>query len=65
MDDVTNIRIGQLPDDSPYVKPFRFYYTQGGKEKNWDLLKVHDSVSIIVFNEDQQKLVLVKQFRPG
>ena len=35
MDNVTEIRIGPLPADSPYMKPFRMYYTQGGKEKNW------------------------------
>lgn len=65
MEDITNIHYGALPADSPYVKPFRFYYTQNGKQKNWDLLKVHDSVSIVIFNVTRQKLVFVKQFRPG
>ncbi|XP_055587094.1 uridine diphosphate glucose pyrophosphatase NUDT14-like [Uranotaenia lowii] len=65
MNDISNIHYGPLPADSPYVKPFRFYYTQNGKEKNWDLLKVHDSVSIIIFNSTRQKLVFVKQFRPA
>lgn len=41
------------------------YYVQNGKEKNWDLLKVHDSVSIIILNKTRNKLVFVKQFRPG
>ncbi|KXJ81678.1 hypothetical protein RP20_CCG018288 [Aedes albopictus] len=65
MNDVSNIHYGPLPEDSPYVKPFRFYYTQNGKEKSWDLLKVHDSVSVVIFNTSRQKLVLVKQFRPA
>uniref|UniRef100_A0A8D8MKI8 Uridine diphosphate glucose pyrophosphatase NUDT14 n=1 Tax=Culex pipiens TaxID=7175 RepID=A0A8D8MKI8_CULPI len=65
MEDITNIHYGPLPADSPYVKPFRFYYTQNGKQKNWDLLKVHDSVSIVIFNVTRQKLVFVKQFRPA
>ena len=65
IDKVTNITYGPLPQDSPYVKPFRFHYTQNGKEKSWDLLKVHDSVSIIIFNVTRKVLVFVKQFRPG
>lgn len=65
MEDVKDIRYGPLPEDSPYVKPFRLYYIQNGKEKNWDCLKVHDSVAIIIFNVTRKKLVLVKQFRPA
>lgn len=65
MEDVTDIRLGPLPADSPYVKPFRMYFKQNGMEKNWDLLKVHDSVAIIIFNTTRNKLVLVKQFRPA
>ncbi|XP_055679571.1 uridine diphosphate glucose pyrophosphatase NUDT14-like [Lutzomyia longipalpis] len=65
MDKVTALRYEPLPEDSPYVKPFRMYYTQNGVEKNWDLLKVHDSVAIIIFNKTTQNLLLVKQFRPA
>jgi len=65
MEDVTDIRLGPLPADSPYVKPFRMYFKQNGVEKNWDLLKVHDSVAIIIYNITRHKLVLVKQFRPA
>lgn len=64
MEAVTNVYLGPLPD-SPYVKPKRFFYTQNGKEKNWDLLEVHDSVAIIVFNVTRRVMVFVKQFRPG
>lgn len=65
MEDITNIRMGPLPEDSPYVKPYRMYFTQNGMEKNWDLMKVHDSVAILIFNVTRKKLVLVKQFRPA
>ncbi|XP_055617545.1 uridine diphosphate glucose pyrophosphatase NUDT14-like [Toxorhynchites rutilus septentrionalis] len=65
MNDISNIYYGPLPPDSPYVKPFRFHYTQNGKEKSWDLLKVHDSVSIVILNTSRQKLVFVRQFRPA
>lgn len=65
MENITKIRYSSLPADSPYVKPSRMYYVQNGKEKNWDLLKVHDSVSIIILNKTRNTLVFVKQFRPG
>lgn len=65
MENISKVWLGPLPADSPYVKPFRMYYVQNGVEKNWDLLKVHDSVAIILFNTTRQKLVLVRQFRPA
>ncbi|KAH8384056.1 hypothetical protein KR009_011917 [Drosophila setifemur] len=65
MENISKVWLGPLPEDSPYVKPFRLYYVQNGVEKNWDLLKVHDSVAIILFNISRQKLVLVRQFRPA
>lgn len=65
MDNISRIWYGPLPADSPYVKPFRLHYVQNGQEKNWDLLKVHDSVAIVIYNRSHEKLVFVKQFRPG
>lgn len=65
MENITKIRYTSLPPDSPYVKPFRMFYVQNGTEKNWDLLKVHDSVAIIILNKTRNTLVFVKQFRPG
>lgn len=64
MEDVTNVHFTPLPD-SPYVKPFRMNYTQCGAKKSWDLLEVHDSVAIILFNVTRKVMVFVKQFRPG
>lgn len=65
MENITEIRYAPLPEDSPYVRPFRMHYVQNGKWKSWDLLKVHDSVSIIILNKTRNTLVFVKQFRPG
>ncbi|XP_013193719.1 uridine diphosphate glucose pyrophosphatase NUDT14 [Amyelois transitella] len=64
MEDLTDVFLTPLPE-SPYVKPLRFNYTQNGKRKTWDLLHVHDSVAIIVFNVSRKVLVFVKQFRPA
>lgn len=65
MENISKIWIENLPPDSSYMKPFRFFYIQDGKEKSWDLLQVHDSVSIIIYNTTSKKLVFVKQFRPA
>ncbi|XP_026725723.1 uridine diphosphate glucose pyrophosphatase-like isoform X2 [Trichoplusia ni] len=65
MEDLTRLYCRPLPSDSPYVKPFRCHYTQGGKQKDWDMLEVHDSVAIIIFNVTRNVLIFVKQFRPA
>lgn len=64
MEDLENVYVSPLPD-SPYVKPFRLNYTQNGSEKNWDLLEVHDSVAVMIFNISRNVMVMVKQFRPA
>ncbi|XP_030037704.1 uridine diphosphate glucose pyrophosphatase NUDT14 [Manduca sexta] len=64
MEDLNEVYLSPLPD-SPYVKPFRFNYTQNGKKKTWDLLEIHDSVAIIVFNITRRVMIFVKQFRPA
>ncbi|KAJ2942156.1 hypothetical protein O0L34_g11071 [Tuta absoluta] len=64
MEDVKDVYFSPLKD-SLYVRPFRFNYTQDGRQKNWDLLEVHDSVAILVFNVTRRKVIFVKQFRPA
>lgn len=65
MEDIKDVWLGPMPADSIYLKPFRLHYTQNGSEKTWDLLKVHDSVCIILYNVTRKKLLFVKQFRPA
>lgn len=65
MENITKMWTESLPPDSPYMQPFRLFYIQDEKEKSWDLLKVNDSVSIVIFNTTTDKLVFVKQFRPS
>ncbi|XP_036323934.1 uridine diphosphate glucose pyrophosphatase NUDT14-like [Rhagoletis pomonella] len=65
MENISKLWMGPLPKDSPYVKPFRLYYVQNGVEKNWDLLKVHDSVAVILYNTTRRVLIFVRQFRPA
>lgn len=35
-----------------------------GKKRQWDFVKTHDSVFIIIYHITKKVLVLVKQFRP-
>ncbi|KAJ6638899.1 Uridine diphosphate glucose pyrophosphatase NUDT14 [Pseudolycoriella hygida] len=65
MENISNIRYGALPSNSPYIKPFRMVYVQDGITKDADLLKVHDSVCIIIYNRTTKKLIFVRQFRPA
>jgi len=48
-----------------FVKPRLITYKQDGKEKNWEVLDVYDSVAILVYHEEKDAFVLVKQFRPA
>ncbi|XP_013778963.1 uridine diphosphate glucose pyrophosphatase-like isoform X3 [Limulus polyphemus] len=64
MEKIDNVRISEC-ENSLYIRPARMRYTQNGKEKIWDLMKVHDSVAIVIFNISRQVLVFVKQFRPA
>lgn len=63
--DLRDVRVGKVPQDSPWLRSVRLHFTQGDLSKNWDVIKIHDSVSIIVFNTSRRKLVFVRQFRPA
>lgn len=60
---IKNITVGACVH-SDFVKPKRIHYSQKGVSKVWDMVEVHDSVAIILYHEERQSLVVVKQFRP-
>ena len=62
---LTEVRFGPFPHDSPWLRPVRMNFIQDGKTKNWDLMSAHESVSIVVFNISRKKLIFVRQFRPA
>nr|CAI5862238.1 unnamed protein product [Callosobruchus analis] len=64
MNKVSDVVIKSL-ENSIYVKPLTMHFTQNGTKRTWDLLSVHDSVAIVIFNITRNVLVLVKQFRPA
>lgn len=53
------------PEEAKYVHAFRVDYSQSGKKKVWECTKVHDSVSVILYNKTRDVLVFVKQLRPA
>ncbi|XP_076048526.1 uridine diphosphate glucose pyrophosphatase NUDT14-like [Oratosquilla oratoria] len=64
MDDIKDVTLEPLKD-SQFVKPSRMNYKQNGVSKIWDLVSLHESVSVIIFNTERQRLIVVKQFRPA
>ncbi len=46
-----------------FIKPIKISYTQAGKEKEWEAVIAHDSVSILLYHKDKKSLILVKQLR--
>lgn len=64
MDLIEDVNVEPL-STSHFVKPYRMHYKQNDIKKIWDLICVHESVSVIIFNTDKKKLILVRQFRPA
>jgi UDP-sugar diphosphatase len=51
-------------EKSDFVKPKRIKYFQNSVEKIWDMVEVHDSVAILLYHEEHDTFIVVKQFRP-
>ncbi len=60
---IKDVTVGACPH-SDFVKPKRIHYSQAGIPKIWDMVVVHDSVAIILYHEENDSLIVVKQFRP-
>ncbi len=41
------------------------HYVQNGRKKRWDMIDAHNSVSILLYHEEYDSFVFVKQFRPA
>ncbi|WP_320153883.1 hypothetical protein [Campylobacter corcagiensis] len=49
--------------DSKYIKPFRVKFEKNEKIFQWDCMKVHDSVSVLLYHRKKDAFLLVKQLR--
>jgi len=61
--EIENFKLTPL-ENPHFVKPVRIHYTQNNKEKNWEAVQAHESVAVLLFHEEKQAFLLVKQFRP-
>lgn len=62
-----DIEILKIEDcqSSEYVKPKSIIYKHNGVEKRWDIVDAHNSVAILLYHEEKDAFVFVKQFRPS
>ncbi len=51
--------------DGKFVKPCYATFKLNGENRDWEIVKASDSVAILIFNEDNNSLICVKQFRPA
>lgn len=51
--------------NSTYIAPKRMIYTENGKQKSWDIIKSHNSVAILLYHQELESFVIVRQFRPA
>lgn len=61
---VTDVSLQPL-GESEYLRPARVCYTQGGVRKDWEVIRAHDSVAILIYHKSKDAFVLVYQFRPA
>jgi len=61
--DISNISTTSL-ENPKFVKPLRINYTQNKKNKTWEAVQSHDSVSILLYHKTKNAFLVVKQFRP-
>lgn len=60
---IENFEISTL-SDTKFVHPVKLTYKQNGKSKAWEAVQSFDSVAILLFHEEKNSFLLVKQFRP-
>ena len=51
--------------DSKYIQVKQMSYIENGIHKTWDIASSHDSVSILIYNKDNDSIIIVKHFRPA
>jgi len=49
--------------DTRFIHPVKVSYNQNGKDKTWEAVRSHDSVAVLLYHEEKESFLLVKQFR--
>lgn len=63
MFEIDFIEITEL-ENPQFIKPVRINYRQNSQLKSWEAVRSHDSVAILLYHEQKEAFLLVKQFRP-
>ena len=61
---IEDFKIDELKNPR-FIKTGFVTYKQNGIKKSWEVVKVHDSVAILIYHKEKNSFVLVKQFRPA
>ncbi|MFC2073588.1 NUDIX domain-containing protein [Campylobacterota bacterium] len=51
--------------DAKFIETSFATYEQDGIKKSWEVVQAHDSVAILIYHQEKESFVLVKQFRPA
>jgi len=62
--EIENFKLQPLTDPR-YVHTSLATYQQNGIAKDWEIVKAHDSVSVLIYHRERECFILVKQFRPA
>ena len=62
--EITDFRLHPLTNPN-FIYSYLARYKQNGIEKSWELIKAHDSVSILLYHTQKDSFILVEQFRPA
>ncbi len=62
--EIKNFRLEPL-EHPKYISASLAVYEQNGIAKDWEVVKAHDSVAILIYQKEHDAFVLVKQFRPA
>jgi UDP-sugar diphosphatase len=52
-------------EDARFISTSLAIYEQEGIQKSWEVVQAHDSVAILIYHEEKESFILVKQFRPA
>jgi UDP-sugar diphosphatase len=51
--------------DPRFIQTSLATYRQNGIAKDWEIVQAHDSVAVLIYHRECDRLILVKQFRPA
>ncbi|QKF59026.1 NUDIX domain-containing protein [Aliarcobacter lanthieri] len=62
INNIENLKIESLKE-TKYIKPLSVEFVLNGVKKTWEVVRSHDSVSILLYHKEKDSFLLVKQFR--